>query len=185
MAEKKQELMYSNRDIELIKSVFSENDQLIIIIRKLFFGAELSEDDKKLVKATFSNQELVNVVRRKVYGVNNLETPVGQLSDFWLGVETQIFGASRDTIYQAIKSKEMVLGMFVKALSLLTNPDGEKVDISVNPVIEADPLGVKLIARNLYLKSMETALFALKTIAGMKSETVEQAVKRLQQDSSK
>ena len=103
MAEKKQELMYSNRDIELIKSVFSENDQLIIIIRKLFFGAELSEDDKKLVKATFSNQELVEVVRRKVYGVNNLETPVGKLSDFWLGVETQVFGASRETIYQAIQ----------------------------------------------------------------------------------
>lgn len=177
--------MFNNKEIELIKSAFSENDVLLIAVRKLFFGQEISDDEKKMIKATFVNEDVVNALRRKVYGLNSFETPIGQLSDFWLGVESQIFGSSRDTIYQAIMSKEIVLDMFTKAFNLLTNPDGEKVNVEINPIIEADPLGVKIIARNLYMKAIETGLLGVKTIAGMKTESVEDAVKRLKQDSSK
>lgn len=184
MADKKQDLMYSNKDIELIKSVFSENDALLITLRKLFFGYDLTTEEKKMVLANFSNPEAIEVFRRKVYSVDNMETPIGQLSDFWLGVESQIFGASRDTVYQALLSKEYVLSMFEKGFNLLKNPDGEKVDTAPKVSIETDPLGVKIIARNLYMKAIETALHAVKVIAGMKNETAEQAVKRLQSDSS-
>lgn len=182
MAEK---LMYSNKDIDLIKATFAENDALLVMVRKLFFGYDLTEDEKKAVKSTFSNPEVVEVFRRKVYSVGNVQTEIGHINDFWFGAEEQIFGANRDTIYQAIASKELVLSMFTKAFNLLTNLDGEKVDTSFNPVIEADPLGIKLIARNLYMKAVETGLHSMKVIAGMKTETVEQAVKRLSQDSSK
>ena len=184
MAEK-QELMYSNKDIDLIKSVFSENDELLVMLRKLFFGYELTTDEKKVVLSNFSNPETIEVLRRKVYSVNNLNTPIGQLTDFWLGVESQIFGASRDTIYQAIESKKLVIDMFVKGFNLLTNPDGEKVDTNMSPMIESDPLGIKVIARNLYMKAIETALHSVKVIAGMKTETTEEAVKRLKDDSAK
>lgn len=185
MAEKKQELMYTNKDIELIKSIFSENDALLVMLRKMFFGYELTADEKKVILSNFSNPEAIEVLRRKAYSTNNFETPVGQLSDFWLGVESQIFGASRDTVYQAIESKKLVLEMFTNGFNLLTNIEGEKVDVTINPMIEADPLGVKLIARNLYMKAIETALHAVKVIAGMKTESVEDAVKRLQSDSTK
>lgn len=177
--------MFNNKEIDLIKSAFAENDVLLIAVRKLFFGQEISEDEKKMIKATFVNEDVVNALRRKVYGLNSFETPIGQLSDFWLGVESQIFGASRDTVYQAVRSKELVLDMFTKGFNLLTNPDGEKVNVDINPMIEADPLGVKIIARNLYMKAIETGLLGVKTIAGMKTESTEEAVKRLKQDSSK
>lgn len=185
MAEQKQELMYSDKDIELIKSVFAENDALLVTMRKLFFGAELTVDEKKLITTTFSNKEVIEVFRRKVYSTDNYNTPIGQLSDFWLGVESQVFGASRDTVYQAVLSKEFVLSMFNKGFELLTNPDGEKVDVKVGVSIDTDPLAVKIIARNLYMKAIETGLHAVKVIAGMKTETVESAVKRLKSDSSK
>lgn len=185
MAEKKQELMYSDKDIDLIKSVFAENDALLVMLRKLFFGYDLTADEKKVVLSNFSNPVTIEVLRRKVYSVDNMETPVGQLSDFWLGVETQTFGASRDTIYQALISKELVLEMFTKGFNLLTDPDGEKVDVKVKISLETDPLGVKIIARNLYMKAIETALHAVKVIAGMKTESVEDAVKRLKSDSAK
>jgi len=182
MAEK---LMYSDKDIALIKSTFAENDELLVMVRKLFFGGKLTAGEKKTITTTFSNPEIVEVLRRKVYGVNNFETPIGQLSDFWLGAESQVFGATRDTVYQAIMSKELVLSMFVKGFNLLANPEGERVSINVLIDIEADPLGVNLIARNLYMKSIESALHAVKVIAGVKDETPEQAVKRLQADSTK
>lgn len=180
-----EKLMYSNKDIDVIKSAFAENDELLVMIRKLFFGGKLTADEKKIITSTFSNEEVVEVLRRKVYGINNFETPIGQLSDFWLGAETQIFGANRDTVYQAIMSKELVLSMFTKAFNLLSNPDGERVSINFINDIQADPLGVSLISRNLYMKAVESALHAVKVIAGMKSETVEDAVKRMQSDSSK
>lgn len=185
MADKKQDLMYSNKDIDLIKAVFSDNDALLISIRKLFFGYEITGEEKKNIITNFTNPEAIEVLRRKVYSTDNVNTPVGQLSDFWLGVESQIFGASRDTVYQALLSKEFVLDMFEKGFNLLKNPDGEKVNTDVKVSIETDPLGVKIIARNLYLKAIETALHTIKVIAGTKTETTAEAIKRLQSDSAK
>lgn len=186
MAEKKEnKLMYTNKDIELIKSVFAENDALMLAIRKLFFGASINEDEKKAIVEAFASQEVRDVFQRKVYGLNNFDTPIGQLSDFWLGAETQVFGASRDTIYQTVESKKLVLSMFEKAFKLLQNPDGEKVDITSFPDVIADELQVGLIARNLYMKAIETSLLTIKSIAGIKGETMEQTLKRLEADSSK
>lgn len=180
-----EKLMYSEKDLALIKSAFAENEELLLVIRKLFFGESLSQEEKALIVDTFKNKDLVEVLRRKVYGLNNFSTPIGQLSDFWLGVESQIFGASRDTIYQAVESKKMVLEMFEKAFDLLSNPDGERVVLTDVFTIDLDPLQVRLIARNLYMKSIETALLTIKTIAGTKNETVEETVKRLEKNSNK
>lgn len=177
-------LMYGERDIELLKQVFAENEYLLQTLRKLFFGYELSQEDKDLVIQTFKSQEVRDVLRHKIYGLNNVNTPIGQVSDFWLNTESQVFGQSKDTIKQAIQSKKIILGMFEKSMELLTNPDGEKVDVSFNPDT-CDELGIDLIARNIYMKSVENALLGIKTIAGQKTESVEQTMKRLKKDSAK
>lgn len=184
MAEQKP-LMYSEKDIEVIKATFADNEALLVLLRKLFFGKDISEDEKKLIKSTFSNPEVVEVLRRKVYPVQNFDGGLLQFNDFWLDAESQVFGASRDTIYQAIESKKLIKAMLEKAFNLLINPDGEKVVIDYDPIIEADPLGVKMIARNLYIRSIQTALITVHLIAGRKDETPEQATKRLLSDSAK
>lgn len=180
-------LMYSSKDIDIIKKVFAENDELLIVLRKLFFGLDLTDHEKESIKGTFKDQETRDVLQRKIYGLNDFSTPVGQLSDFWLGVESQIFGASRDAIQQTVESKQIVYGMFEKAMLLLTNPDGERVTTVVAqlPGLMIDPLQVGLISRNLYMKAVETSLLTLKSIAGMRQETTEEAIKRLTADSSK
>jgi len=176
--------MYDDREITLLKATFAENEQLLKTLRHLWFGVELKEDEKKTIKEIFANKELVEAIRHKVYGLNNFDTPIGQLSDFWVGVEKQIFGANRDTIYQAVQSKLMVLDMFTKAFNLLSDPDGQKVDVSFKPSM-VDDLQVGLIARNLYMQAIETSLISILTIAGKKDETLEQTLKRLKQDSNK
>jgi len=176
--------MYNDKEIELLKATFAENDFLLLAIRKLFFGGEITDEQKKVIVATFKSKEVRGVFQRKVYGLNNLDTPVGQLSDFWLGAEKQIFGASKDTILQAIHSKARVLAMFEQAFELLTNPDGEKIKIDYS-IEEDDELGIGLIARNMYMQAIETSILTIKTIAGQKSESVKDTVARLQQDSTK
>lgn len=185
MAEKKP-LMYSDNDIELIKATFAENDYLLIAVRKLFFGAVLTKEEKESIKSSFKDERVIEVLRRKIYPIFNPATPVGQISDPWLGAEEQIFGASRDTIFQAVNSKAVAITMFEKAFESLSNPDGEQVSIEFNPVsLTVDELAVNLIARNLYMKAVETGLLGVKMIAGKKDETIEQTLARLQQDSSK
>lgn len=190
MDKEKAKLMYNDRELLLIKSTFAENEDLLKAVRKLMFGAEVSLKEIESIKSAFSDPDVIDAVRHKVYGLNNLETPIGQLSDFWMGAETQIFGASKDQIYQAVAVKEKVLGMFEKAFALLTNPDGEKVDLKVKsvlnvPVTEIDPLQIDLIARNLFMKAIDSGLFAIMTIAGKKDETLEDVLKRLSKNSNK
>jgi hypothetical protein len=187
MQKEETKLMYSGKDIDIIKKVFADNDDLLIVVRKLFFGLDLTDAEKESIKGTFKDKDIRDVLQRKVYGLNDFTTPVGQLSDFWLGVETQVFGAGRDAIQQAVESKQIVFGMFEKAMALLENPDAEKVNINVAqlPDLMTDPLQVHLIARNLYMKAVETSLLTMKSIAGMKQETTEEAIKRLTKDSSK
>lgn len=184
MAEQKP-LMYSEKDIEVIKGTFCDNEALLVLIRKLFFGKDITKEEKDLIKATFANPEVVEVLRRKVYPVQDFDRGLLSFNDFWLDAESQIFGSSRDTVYQTIESKKLIKDMLGKAFNLLTNPDGEKVDITYEPIVEADPLGVKLIARNLYIRAIQTALITVHLIAGKKEESPEQATKRLMQDSSK
>lgn len=74
--------------------------------------------------------------------------------------------------------------MFNKAFDLLSNPDGEKVSVDFVPSM-VDGLQIGLIARNLYMQAIETALISILTIAGKKDETLEETMKRLKQDSSK
>lgn len=183
MAEKKR-LIYADNEIELIKEIFADNEFLLVAVRKLFFGVDISESEKKLIKTTFAKDEVVKLLQRKVFSLNNYETPVGQLSDFWLGVESQIFGASKETIKQAVESKKKVYAMFVKAFDLLKNPDGEKVDISIENM-EIDELGINLLARNLYMMGIENGLNAMNIIAGKKEETLEQTLQRIRVDSAK
>lgn len=183
--EKKTPLMYNTREIDLIKSIFAENDALLVVIRKLFFGVELSLDEKRIIHSTFKDPEAILVVQKKMHGVNDFDSQtIGVLPDFWLGTEKQISGQPIETIKQAIESKILIKEMFDKAIKLLSNPDGEKVNIEYVHD-EDDYLGVKLIARNTYMMAVETTLLNLKIIAGLKEESAEEAEKRLQQDSSK
>ena len=179
-----EQLMYNEKDLELIKATFCENNELLVTMRQLFCGIEISKAEKAIIKSTFKNPDLVEAVRHKLYGKNNFSMPIGQISDFWVGTEQQIFGRDKDEIRQAVESKHRVKGMFEKAVALLSNPDGEKVSIEFDSIDE-DDLQISLISRNLFLKAVENTLLSLLAIAGKKGETIEQTTARLKADSSK
>lgn len=174
--------MYSEAEIGLIKKYFAENDHALKNARRILFGFPIKEEDKQEVIALFKQPKAVDLFQRKLFAKLNPEAPLGTANDFWLGAEQQVFGASRDAIVQTVQAKEMVLEAFEKALEALTG--GEMKIIEVKS-LEADPLQSSLIARNLFIKAVETALYTLTVIAGQKEESPEQAVKRLKQNSSK
>lgn len=174
--------LYKDKELQLLKQVFEDNERLLITMRKQLLGAKLSKEDKDTLKSTFSNKELLTAVRRKAYGIADLEAPIGQYVDFWVGLEKQLGGQNKDTIKQAIEYKKKTFDMFEKGFNSLENPhDSEQVSIE----IEFDDLGISLIARNLYMQAVEQTLVTLKALSGTKAETLEDTMKRIKQNSTK
>lgn len=186
MADKaKKELIVKDDEIELIKATFADNQYLLKALRALFCGLGVNTEEKNLIKTVFANEKLRALMRKRFLPEVSKDTPIGQVTDKWMGVETQIFGVNRETIFQSLMSKQETIDMVEKALGLLENPDGEQFDVSYNPKLNmADEFGIKLLARNHYLRHIETQLTFLMTIAGQKEETIEQAKKRMQVDSN-
>ena len=70
------------------------------------------------------------------------------------------------------------------ALALLENPDGLRVDVSYDPQQSlVDDLGVNLLARNQYLRHIESQLLYIKMIADTEEKTPAQ-IKKIQLQNS-
>lgn len=174
----------NKEETDLIRSIFSGNDNLLKSMRALFFGLDISKTEKDLIRGTFENKELLRIMWKRFYPTLEKDSPIGQVQDVWLGVEQMIFGQAKDTITQAVLYKEEALKMTQKALELLVNPEGESFDLEYRPFVDSF-LKVGLLARNQYIRHIESQLLALKTIADMKDETPEQTKRRLGKDSAK
>lgn len=173
------------KEIELLRRTFKDNEDLLKKMRALFFGFSLSDEDKKVIKNTFASEELKVLVRKSIFPILNPDVPIGQVADFWLGTEQNVFGQMKDTIYQAVNSKQDVLDMLKIAMKLLDDPDGEKISLEYKPSMYLeDDLQINLLARNLYIRTIESGLLIIKNIADTKEETPAQKAKRLKADSA-
>jgi len=175
-----------DKELEIIKKTFAENEYLIKAIRALFFGLGVTDDEKKIIKSTFSDDELMTIMHRRFCPELDKNSPVGQVQDVWLGAEQMVFGASRDTIQQALEYKNDAIVMTKQALALLADPNGEAPIVSYNPKsYPLDTLGISLLSRNQYIRHIESQLNILYTIAGKKDETIAETKERINRNSSK
>lgn len=178
-------LSANDAEIALLKSVFADNENLLKSIRSLFLGFTVNSDDANLIRVTFKDENLMKALRKKMYPVIDPTSDIGELTDFWLGTETEVLGKDVDTINQVVSSKQLALDMMAHAFELLREPTLNPIDLSFDVTGQNDPYQIRLLARNKYIKAVETGLTILKVIAGTKSETVEQAKKRMEMDSAK
>jgi len=175
-------LNVDEKEISLIKATFAENDELLKAMRALAFGLPVSDTNKETIKKTFANDELVKIMRKRLVPQLDADAPIGQVADVWLGVEQMIFNVPRDTVTQAIKYKARAVDMTKQALELFIDPSRERISLDVTGV--EDELGINILARNQYIRHIESQLLFLKMIAGTKDETPDEAKKRLTQDSA-
>jgi len=177
----------TEKNLNLIKSTFAGNDELLKKIRSLLIGQPTSEEDRNLIREVFKNEDLITIVKNKIFQEITDDIPVGELNDFWMGAD-RIAGQPEEVIQQALIYRMKVLKMFRNVSVILRNPE-LKVEIFEMPSDEKSLVWSQrpdcdLLARNLYIKTIDTGLFMLKIIAGEKSETPEEQAKRLFKDSS-
>ena len=183
--QKRKPLSSSEEEISLLKRAFSENEILLKAVRCLFLGFKISKTEMDLIRSNFKDINLVKALKKKMYPEIDPTSNIGELSDFWLGTETEIIGKDPETINQIVASKQMTLELLESAFNLLKEPTNNSIDLSFDYTGRTDKFQIKLLARNKYIKSVETGLTILKVIAGQKEETIAQAKERLQKESSK
>ncbi len=176
-------LLVTDRDIELVKAFFADNDELLIVVRDLFLGFEMNENEKNLIRDTFSkNPELLALMHERFLPSLRKGVPIGQVVDLWRKISIQ--EKPDNFIYQSVETKRLVIEKMKVALALLENPDGVRVDLSVNGNVgEWNTLNqlmqTELMARNEFISLVETQCMMLKIVAGQKIETPQEAKERL------
>ena len=174
------QMYVSTNEAELLKSVFKGNEYLLKVIRNLFYGFVVSDEDKKLIRDTFSGKkELIAAFRRKVYPIFEIDVPdmpVGLLCDYWLDMDKELMGASNNAIYQRMMSKTRAMDMLEKSFALLENPDGEQVDLKYVDSV-TDEFRVALLARSLYIRTVGQGLLIVKMISDKADVTPEEQEK--------
>lgn len=185
-----QSMLIADIEIGLLKSVFADNDDLLRLVKNLFFGLELNQDEKNLILLTFKADDIRLLMSKRFIPEIAKETPIGQTVDMWTGI--QVKEKPEPVIYQLVATRAKSLAMLKVALNLLVNPDGVRPNLNFDPELSTGDLAtldnalqINLAARNEFISFVETQLIMIKAIAGIKEETVEQAKTRLTKDSNK
>lgn len=174
-----------DEDVAALKRAFNGRDDLLNAVRSVVFGFTVNPELRSEVYSTFRDFGVREAFRRKLVPSMSPSDAIGEMSDYWAGIENQLLGQSTEHIRQAVEYRRTAMGMFEAAFRLLVYPDAPNVDLAAFPSVESDPYQVWLIARNAFIKSVETTFSFVKAIAAVKDETPERARRRLQGESSK
>jgi hypothetical protein len=171
------------QQIELIKSAFEGNKELLISVRNLFFGYEISPSEKDLIKKTFASPELMKIMRNRLIPSIDKDAPLEVSKDMWTGFD--MIGSNAEIISRTVEVRKNLISMLETALKLLENPDGQKVYINYDPALfQADSNGILLTSRNHFIGMVINQLNGLSVVANTKTETPTQIGKRIKKDSS-
>ncbi len=175
----------SESDVALERQTFCDNEALLKTMRALFFGLGVTEQEKELVRNTFANADLLRIVRNRFLPALSKEMPIGQVQDAWLAAQEMVFGQTPENIEQAVVMQKLSMEMVDHALGLLSDPDGTPVSLEVRISTVVDPLATSLLARNRFIKHVESQLALIWIATNQKVETPKDAAKRAAQDSTR
>lgn len=176
----------SEQEISVIKAAFSNNEELLKAMRALFLDIDVSETDKSLVSSAFAgNDALRTAVSRRLMPTLDKTMPIGQVQDIWLGSEQMIYGQSLDTIKQTLKYKSLVKKYTEKSIALLSNVEAERVSMKLDNLDSQDEYASELLARNQFIRHIESQLLYLSVIAKTDEKSDEQKKKDRLLDSTK
>jgi hypothetical protein len=163
--EEKDERPASTDEQSLIRSAFANNEALLKSVRALFLGLPTTDAEKKLVKGAFAAPEMRKMIGRRFMPLLDKDAPIGQAQDVWLGAEQMVFGYPAYQVKQAIQYKDMAIGYVRTALGLLDDPNGKPPPVLTYDASADDESGTLLLARNMYIRTVEQQLLFLWQIA--------------------
>jgi hypothetical protein len=188
MPEQKIESRISEEENGIIQGIFAGRDDLLKMVRNLFLGHLMTDDEKATIRSAFASEKARKVMYRIFIPELEKNDPVNNMmvgtQDLLLSLNLK--DKSWDEYRHFIDVSERVLAMLHTAIKLLENPDSETVDLSVwESTPWAEGRVEALLARNNFIVHVNQQVFVLKVKADTKKETIEETKQRLVKNSTK
>jgi len=180
-------MRYTDEELSLIKNTFSENEEMLKVIRKVFLQIPLDVIDQQIIASIKGNKNLIAVIRKAFLPTIDAKAPLNQVIDMWMTLKME--GKTPEMVsIDARAFDKLIKYLDEQLLRLEGKEEIGYVSFSDLEVIKgkvAEDIYIDLMVRNTIIKTTEMQLNMFLLLAGMKEETVEETVKRLQKDSSK
>ena len=199
--DKDQKMRFNKAELSVIKGLFAGNEDLLFAIRKVLLQFALSERDEVIVHRAIT-RETFPLIKKFFLPDLDPEAPLFQMTDMWLGVQGDL-KQPVDLSWPYIEAKELEIKYINQQLNqLLDLATGnalkpaeirlsELTKIGAKPTTKAalenfqEKIWVNLNARNYILSFVDSNLQQIKFLAGLKEETVEETLSRLEKNSNK
>jgi len=185
--EQKPKMRYDDKELSLIKATFADNEPMLFILRKVFLQADLSEGEIKLLSSISKSPQALKLLRKAYSPGLEMDAPFSQMIDLWMTVDTKDLNPEQAVLALMVRAE--LDALLEEGLARLANPKakGTKSIVDYKPDfnINEEEQYVTYVARNSLITHTEQRLQELSFLAGRKSETVEETITRLRQDSNK
>lgn len=183
----KQVLRYSDIELELIKAIFAENDEIVKTLRKHFLQLNQSAVDLSLLEANIKGQvKVLELIRKTLLPTLDGDAPLHQIIDLWMTISIQEL--TPDGAMLQINARQVVIDYLEQQVSSLEGKGKQEIlfeDLINMKDKTPDEVYINLTARNTLISHIEGMLGQLLGLAGLKVETTEEMKKRLAKDSTK
>lgn len=191
MVEKKQKqsMRYSDKELETIKLTFSENDELLIAIRKAFLQMPLSDIEQTILANLKKDELALAVIRKTFLPTLDGNAPFNQVIDLWMTIELK--NKDVEDAYNEVVAREKLISYIDQQLSILEGgvPSVDDIQFSdcvkIGAKTKANETYTNFIMRNTLIQHTEQQLSMLSILSGLRTESVEDTKNRLKKDSAK
>ncbi len=188
--EKKQKIRFTDTELSVIKSSFAvsenDNDDLARALRKVMLQMPLDPIDVSILATIREQKELLAVIRKTFLPTLDSNAPFHQLIDMWLTVPLK--DRKVEEAYTHLKSMQIVIDYKEQQLTFLEKGIIGEIELTKLGSLkgkQAERAYVEMLARNTIIQTTEMDISQLIILAGLKDETTDETMKRLEKDSMK
>lgn len=156
-----QQSRISEAEKSLIQNTFGDREELLMLVRDLFFGFELNEVEVKSLTDLFNIPGMKKLLRKIFLPQLEKGIPLGQSLDLWMTVKLD----QPDMAITNIGSRKLMMNKLENALSLM-----DEVRVAAIDLVVRDFSVESLLARSSYIAHIELQLQVLKVLANTKNE---------------
>ncbi len=188
MRDKNQVFIFNDEEISLIKNTFADNDALLYAVRKVFLQFPLTGPERGLIKLVIT-PEVHAVLKKRILPEISDDFPLSQLPSILTTLTEQLKVRSPEEMQPLFRAKALEISYLEQQFEVLKDVDGnlpQPIQLKELGMMEMEATStyIKLQAYLFLLGYIDPMLQFIKSIAGEKTETVEDAKKRLTRNSS-
>lgn len=190
MRDKNQQFIFNDEELSLIKNTFGddESDNLLYTVRKVLLQFPLTDVEKGWIKLSIT-PEVHAVLKKRILPEISEEFPLGQLPSILTTLTEQIKVKDVEEMAPQLEAKQLEMDYLEQQFKALHDPETpqpiELVDMGKIGTKEKHMAFVHMTAYLFLLGYIDPMLIFIKSIAGQKTESIEDQKQRMTRDSSK